>query len=118
VAVPNDVVTPDPHAPLDAASYCSNELHIPDGTIFSHDVAGHEQQTEQQGHAHPPPTQHPRERVIFTQELQTVVDEQQVVVEIPSLVCVVGPITFPLPGYALLLIFVGLNGAIIMFALR
>lgn len=94
------------------ASYCSKELHIPDGTVGVHTVQGQEQQTSQQGHAHPPPYLHPRPNVTFTQAPQTFVELQQVVVENPNIVATVGPTTLAFPGYDLLLTFVGRNGAI------
>lgn len=94
------------------ASYCSKELHIPDGTVEVHTVQGQEQQTSQQGHAHPPPYLHPSPNVTFTQVSQTFVELQQVVVVIPNVAVHVGPMILAFPGYALLLILVGRNGAI------
>lgn len=49
IAAPAEDVMSDPQADLVDASYCSKELHIPDGTVGVHTVQGQEQQTLQQG---------------------------------------------------------------------
>ena len=100
-----------PHAPATDAVYCSEDFHIPLGTVCVHTVQSQEQQILQQGHAQYD-LQHPKLRGKQVQASQTAVELQQVVILTDNDGSVVGPTTFPFPGYALLLIFVGLKGAI------
>ncbi len=108
VAAPAEDVS-SPQASLVLASYCSEDFHIPEGTVRSHTVQRQEQQMLQQGHAQKKHLQ-PR-RVWDAQEPHTFVELQQVVVDNPNVVVHVGPMILAFPGYALLLILVGLNGA-------
>jgi hypothetical protein len=50
VQLPQEHVS-TPQASLFLDSYCSEDFHIPDGTVLSHTVSLHEQQTLQQGQA-------------------------------------------------------------------
>lgn len=101
-----------PQASRVLASYASEALHIPEGTVLVHTVQEQQQQMLQKGQQqkvflHPNILQGPAAAP------QVGVDVQQKVVLIPIVAVHVGPIIPAFPGYALLLRFAGRNGAII-----
>lgn len=100
-----------PHASLILASYCCVSLYIPPGVVLVHTVHGQEQQILQHGQWQQQHLQ-PKVAGTSTHAPKLAVELQQVVVLSPNVAVHVGPIIFALPGYALLFILLGRNGAI------
>jgi hypothetical protein len=106
----------DPHAFLVAASYCSDLLHIPEGTDGVNTVQEQEQQIQQHGQAQ---NVHLHPKIFCSLHASEAgVEEQQVVVVYPTVVSTVGPITLAFPGYALLLRFAGRNGGMVKILIK